>query len=72
MVGQPQSSDRASKAIEAGQALLAMCRENTRSVETFLAEDGGVVIVELLQDPCNERVRLLISVSSLKTSMCCL
>ena len=54
--GQPQVADRAIRAIEAGLNLLAMCREHPKRVETFLAEDGGVVLVELLQDPCNERV----------------
>lgn len=56
LVGQPQGSDRAAKSLEAGQALLAMCRDNPGRVETFLAEEGGVVLVELLQEPCNERV----------------
>jgi len=42
--------------MEAGQALLRMCREDLGHMETFLAEDGGVVLVELLQNPCSEKV----------------
>jgi hypothetical protein len=41
--------------MEAGQALMAMCREDSSHVETFLSEDGGVVLVELLQNPCSEK-----------------
>lgn len=56
VVGTPPSSDRTAKAVEAGQALMAMCSENPARLETLLTEDGGVVLVELLQEPCSERV----------------
>ena len=55
--GDPTNALRTATAIEASRSLLAIWRADSERIEAFLAEDGGVVIVELLQEPCSEQVR---------------
>ena len=55
--GDPTNALRTATAIEASHSLLAIWRADSERIEAFLAEDGGVVIVELLQEPCSEQVR---------------
>ena len=55
--GDSHNALRTATAIEASHSLLAIWRADSERIEAFLAEDGGVVIVELLQEPCSEQVR---------------
>lgn len=52
------NAERTAKALDAGRALLLLVREDSDRIEVFLAEDGGVVLLELLREPCSEQVRI--------------
>lgn len=51
-----ESERRADEAMISGEAILTFLKEDRAQIDVFISEDGPVVVYEILQDPCSERV----------------